>query len=227
MDKDNTTRFFNQFIKTVKQGINNIAIITDKDGTILLDDSLKEVLQKFKERDLGVKVYLIANSGRTVKDMINCLEQQNIPTSYFDYIIGDNGGMCIDVKRGKQLYKHVMDKSVVLKVISEFIALGGNPEDIRLADGKNIIAYPSEDVKEYYKDTRDVIYREDVSDLEGIDVTKLTLTGPHEQINEINGYVRENIKGYKTHMGKTSFPSKDRDNYRIDFTRNAYKGQSL
>lgn len=227
MYKDNAERFFNQFIKTVKQGINNIAIITDKDGTILLDDSLKKVLQKFRENNLGVNVYLIANSGRTVQDMINCLEQENIPTNYFDYIIGDNGGMCINVKNNEQLYKHVIDRTIVSKVIYEFIKRGGNFEDIRLADGKNIFAYPSEEVQEYYSGSKDVIFKKDMSDLNGIDITKLTLTGSHEQINEINKYIRENIKGYKTHMGKTFFPNKSRNNYRIDFTRNAYKGQSI
>lgn len=227
MDEYNVTRFFNQFIRTIKQGIKNIAIITDKDGTLLLDSSLRQILQSFKEKNLGVNVYVIANSGRTVQDMINCLEQENIPTSYFDYIIGDNGGMCIDVKRDKQLYKHVMDRNVVQKVIDKFFDMGGNPENIRISDGSNIFAYPSEDVKEYYKYTKDVVFKKDISDLNEIDITKLTLTGPHEQINKINKYIRDNIKGYKTHVGKTFFPIESKNNYRIDFTRNAYKRTSF
>lgn len=227
MNEYNITRFFNQFIKTIKQNIKNVGIITDKDGTLLLDSSLRQALQNFREKNLGIKVYVIVNSGRTVQDMINCLEQENIPISYFDYIIGDNGGMCIDVKRDKQLYKHVMDRRVVLKVINKFIDMGGNPEDIRLADGKNIFAYQSEDVKEYYRDTKDVVFTESIPNLDGIDITKLTLTGSHEQINGMNKYIRENIKGYKTHIGKTTFPNKEKNNYRMDFTRNAYKGTSF
>lgn len=227
LDKYNVTRFFNQFIRTIKQDVKKIGIITDKDGTILLDDSLKKVLQKFREKKLGVNVYLIANSGRTVQDMINCLKEENIPTSYFDYIIGDNGGMCIDVKNNQQLYKHIMNKKVVLKVINEFIKMGGSLEDIRISDGSNIFAYPSEDVKDYYRDRKGIVFKEDISDLNEIDITKLTLTGSHERINEINKYIRDNIKGYKTHIGKTSFPSKARDNYRVDFTRNAYKRKSF
>lgn len=223
MSEHNTIKFFNQFIKTIKQGINNIAIITDKDGTILLDNSLKEVLNKFKNRDFGANIYLIANSGRTVQDMINCLEQENIPIEYFDYIIGDNGGMCLDVKANKQLYKYVIDAKVVEKVIDEFIKKGGEQKDIRLTDGKNIFVYQSEEAKEYYLDSKSVIFKKDITNLEGIDITKLTLTGTHEQINEVNKYIRENVKGYKTHMGKTNFPSKSRNNYRIDFTRNAHK----
>lgn len=227
MNEHNITRFFNQFLKTIKKDVKNIGIITDKDGTILLDDSLKSVLQNFKERNLGINIYLIANSGRTVQDMINCLEQENIPTSYFDYIIGDNGGMCIDMKNNEQLYKHVMDREIVKKVIDKFFDMGGNPEDIRISDGSNIFAYPSEDVKKYYQDRKGVIYKEEISEIDGIDITKLALTGSHEQINDINKYIRENIKGYKTHIGKTSFPSKERDNYRVDFTRNAYKGEGF
>ncbi len=224
MNEHNITRFFNQFLKTIKKDVKNIGIITDKDGTILLDDLLRETLQNFREKNLGVNVYLIANSGRTVQDMINCLEQEKIPTSYFDYIIGDNGGMCIDIKNNEQLYKHVMDRNVVRKVIDKFFNMGGNSEDIRLADGSNIYAYPSEDVKEYYKDRKGIAFKENISDLDEIDITKLTLTGSHEQINDINKYIRENVKGYKTHIGKTSFPNKERNNYRVDFTRNAYKG---
>lgn len=227
MNEHNVTRFFNQFIKTIQKDNTNLGIITDKDGTILLDSSLRDVLQKFKEKDFGLKVYAIANSGRTVQDMINCLEQESIPADYFDYIIGDNGGMCIDVKNNEQLYKHVMDASIVKKVIDKFFDMGGKPEDVRLADGKNIFAYPSEEVKGYYSSSKDVIFKNNMTDLDEIDITKLTLTGSHEQINKINKYIRDNIKGYKTHMGKTSFPSKARDNYRIDFTRNAYKGKSF
>lgn len=224
MSEHTITRFFNQLLKTIKQDTKNIGIITDKDGTIILDDSLKKTLQNFREKNLGVNVYLIANSGRTVQDMLNCLEEESIPTDYFDYIIGDNGGMCIDVKNNEQLYKHVMDRNIVQKVIEEFFNIGGNSEDIRISDGSNIFAYPSEHVKKYYQNRKGIIYKEEISDIDGIDITKLALTGSHEQINKINKYIRENIKGYKTHMGKTSFPSNDRDNYRIDFTRNAYKG---
>ena len=37
------------------------------------------------------RLHVIANSGRTVADMINCLKKENIPIDYFEYIIGDNG----------------------------------------------------------------------------------------------------------------------------------------
>lgn len=223
MNEYSVIRFFNQFIRTIKQDIKNVGIITDKDGTLLLNDTLKQALNNFRKKDLGVNIYIIANSGRTVQDMINCLEQENIPLEYFDYIIGDNGGMCLDVKGNKQLYKHVMDSKVVSEVIEKFLEMGGNLSDIRLADGKNIFVYPSEETRKYYNGTKDVIFTENIADLDDIDITKLTLTGPHNQIEGINKFIRDNIRGYKTHIGKTFFPEKSRNNYRVDFTRNAYK----
>ena len=91
MEEHSQSKFLNQFIQMIRQDVKKVGIITDKDGTILLDDSLRQVLKDFKEKHLGVKIYLIANSGRTIQDMINCLEKENIPPNYFDYIIGDNG----------------------------------------------------------------------------------------------------------------------------------------
>jgi len=218
------TRFFNQLIKIIREDkTKSIGIITDKDGTLLFDDQLKKTLKNFSEKKLGAKFYLIANSGRTIQDMINCLEDEDIPVKYFDYIIGDNGGICLDVKHNKELYKHTMNKEVVKKVIDKFKEIGGDIKDIRFADGKKIYAYPSEDVKKYYEGSRDIEFREDILDLEGIDITKLTLASTHGKINKINKYIREEIKGYRSHIGKTSFPKKENDNYRLDFTRHAYK----
>lgn len=226
MDEHSMLRFFNQLIRVVKQNVKNIGIITDKDGTIFLNSSLSETLRNFREKELGANIYIIANSGRTVQDMINCLEKENILVSYFDYIIGDNGGMCLDVKNNKQLYKHVIDKEVVLEVIQKFLEIGGNISDIRFTDGTNIFAYPKEEVKEYYRDAKDIVFREDITNLEGIDITKLTVTALHDKIQILNRFIKDNIKGYETHIGKTDFPDKSRNNYRIDFTRRTYKRKS-
>lgn len=223
MKNNNVRKFFNQFIKTVKKGVNNIGIITDKDGTILLNNDLKDSLDEFRQKNLGANIYIIANSGRTVQDMINCLDQAQIPIDYFDYIIGDNGGMCLNAHTKETLYKHVMDRETVLGIIEEFSKMGANSSQIRITDGENIFAYPSPEVKEYYKESKSVVYRDNIQDLDNIDITKLTLTGSHEQINNINKYIKQNISGYKTHMGKTFFPNKQQNNYRVDITRNAYK----
>lgn len=226
MNEYNMMRFFNQFIATIKKDIKSIGIITDKDGTLLLNSELRESLEKLKNKNLGVNIHLIANSGRTVSDMINCLENENIPLDYFDYIIGDNGGMCLDVKNNKQLFKHVMDKESVEKVINQFIQYGGIYSNIRLADGKNIYAYTSDEVKEYYKDSEGIVFKENITDIDNMDITKLTLTGTHSQIYELNRYIEENIKGHKTHIGVTSFPIKSDNNYRLDFTGMHTKGSA-
>ena len=226
MEKSNVVKFLNQLIKTIKQDEKNIGIITDKDGTILLNDMLKETLRNFKEKNLGVNVYVIANSGRTIQDMIYCLEQEGIPKNYFDYIIGDNGAMCLEVKTNKQLYKNMIDKKIVLDVIKKFIDNGADASQIRITNGENIFAYPIEKVREYYEGQKDVIYKEDMLDLESIDITKLTLSGPHEQIREINKYIKQKFKGYKTHIGKTNFPNKSENNYRLDFTGKHTKGEA-
>lgn len=227
MEEHTQIKFLNQFIKMIKSDdVKRVGIITDKDGTILLDNSLREILKDFREKHLGVQIYLIANSGRTIQDMINCLEEQNIPTGYFDYIIGDNGGMCLDVKANKLLYKHIMERNIVSKVIQMFLKMGGTLENIRIADGKSIYAYPSQDVQEYYRNSKDIEFREDITYLEGIDISKLTLSGRHGLIDSLNKYVRENIKGYRTHIGKTSFPLKERNNYRMDFTGMHTKGEA-
>ena len=56
-----------------------------------------------------------------------------------------------------------------------------------------------------------------------IDITKITFSGSNDLINRFNKYIRENIKDYKTHIGKTTFPKKEENNYRMDFTRYAFK----
>ncbi len=92
MDEFSMRRFFNQFIFMLrKKDIKNIGIITDKDGTLLLNDELRAILEDIRNSELGVNIHVIANSGRTVADMINCLKKENIPIDYFEYIIGDNG----------------------------------------------------------------------------------------------------------------------------------------
>ena len=223
-NEHSTIKFFNQFIRTLKKDIKSVGIFTDKDGTILLDDSLRETLKRFNEKNLGVHIYIIANSGRTVQNMVNSLEEQSIPTNYFDYIIGDNGGMCFDVKHNKQLYKNVMEKQIVKQVIEKFIELGGETSNIRLADGKNIFAYSTADVRNYYKSTKDIIFKEDMLELSDIDITKLTLSGTHEQISSVDKFIKDNIPHYKTHLGISKFPTRVDTTYRLDFTGMYTKG---
>ena len=223
MEYHSQKTFINQFIQMIRQGVKKVGVVTDKDGTILLDDTFIETLKNFNEKKMGVKIYLIVNSGRTIKNMINCLEEDNIPIEYIDYIIGDNGGMCYDVKKKKILYKHLIDTKTASKVIQKFIEMGGNIEDIRYVDGTNTYAFLSEDVKEYYKDKKDIQFKKDITNIDGIDISKITFVGSHELMDSFNRYLKKNFKKFKTHMGRTSFPRKERNNYRMDFTRHEYK----
>jgi hypothetical protein len=134
-------------------------------------------------------------------------------------------GMCFNSQNGKILYKREINKKIAKEVIDKFIEYGGKLPDIRIANGENIFAYPTDEVKKYYENNEGVIYKEDTDNLDDIDITKITLTGSHKLIERLNKYIRDNVRGYKTHMGATAFPSNKNNNYRLDFTRKSYKGK--
>lgn len=133
--------------------------------------------------------------------------------------------MCFNSQNGEILYKRAINKKVAKEVIDKFIEFGGQLPDIRIANGENIFAYPTDEVKKYYENNKGVIYREDTDNLDDIDITKITLTGEHKLIERLNKYIRDNVRGYKTHMGATTFPCSKNNNYRLDFTRKPYKGK--
>lgn len=218
-------RFFRQLEKLIDAGeAKNIGIITDKDGTIMIDNELKKILKEIRTKSTEANIHIIANTGRTVADMIECLKKENIPLHYFDYIIGDNGATCLDVKRKQQLFKNRMDAEDVNKVIEEFVAIGGKEANIRITDGEHIYAYDTDEVREYYKKSKNVIYMNNFKNLDGIDITKLTLAGTHNEITRVKKYIQQSIKRGKTHLGQTSFPKKQDNNYRMDFTGEHTKG---
>lgn len=218
-------KFFRQLEKVINAGkVKNIGIITDKDGTIMINEELKNILEEIRTKSTETNIHIIANTGRTVADMLECLKREKIPLHYFDYIIGDNGATCLDVKKKQELFKNNMNVDDIKKVIEEFLAIGGKISNIRITDGEHIYAYDLEAVREYYKKSNNVIYRDNFDGLEDIDITKLTLAGTHDQITRIKRFIEQNIKRGKTHLGQTSFPQKQDNNYRIDFTRRTYKG---
>lgn len=217
-------KFFNKLKKDIKgKNVKSIGIITDKDGTIIINEELKRILAEIKSGRTKIDIHLIANTGRTVSDMINCLKKEKIPLKYFDYIIGDNGATCLDVKKNEELFKNKINAEDIYLIIKEFISIGGKSSNIRLADGEYIYACDLPEVREYYKKNKNVVYKQDFENLDNIDITKLTLTGTHQKIIDIKKFIEENIKKGKTHLGKTSFPCKESNNYRIDFTRRKYK----
>lgn len=218
-------RFFNQLKKTINQrNVKSIGIITDKDGTIIINEELKAILQEIKSKRTQTDIHIIANTGRTVADMIDALKKEKIPLKYFDYIIGDNGATCLDVKKNEEIFKNKMNIDDVNIVINKFISLGGNIANVRLADGKHIYAYDLPEIREYYKKNKNVIFKQSFSDLENMDITKLTLSGENRLILDIKKYIERNLKKGKVHLGQTSFPKKKENNYRVDYTRREYKG---
>ena len=220
-------RFFNQLKKTINQrNIKSIGIITDKDGTIIINEELKTILQEIKSKRAQTDIHFIANTGRTVADMISALKKEKIPLKYFDYIIGDNGATCLDVKKNEEVFKNKMDVNDVNAVIEEFISKGGNIANIRLADGEHIYAYDLPEIREYYKKNKNVIFKQSFDDLEDMDITKLTLSGENRLILDIKGYIEKVLKKGKAHLGQTSFPQKKDNNYRVDFTRRKHKRNS-
>lgn len=132
-------------------------------------------------------------------------------------------GMCFNSQSSEILYKREISKKVAKEVINKFIELGGKLPDIRIANGENIFAYPTDEVKKYYENNEGVVYRENIDNLDDIDITKITLAGPHKLIDRLSRYIRDNVRGYKTHMGATTFPCSKNNNYRLDFTRKPYK----
>lgn len=225
--KQHILPFFISFIGTLKKDIKSIGIITDKDGTLLLNSELKKILEDLRSKEMGVKIYIIANTGRTISDMVDCLEKEDIPVEYFNYIVGDNGGICFDVKEKSELFKQTMEKDVVEEVIQHFIESGNDLAGIRMTDGENIYAFDSPEVRNYYSESQSVIFKEDIGNISDIDVTKLTLAAPHPQINELYTFLRNNFPNHRCHIGKTSFPATLKNNYRIDFTRYAYEGHCV
>lgn len=217
-------RFFRQLEKEIEAGkVKNLGIITDKDGTIIINEELREILKEIRTKSAQANIHIIANTGRTVADMIDCLKREKIPLQYFDYIVGDNGATCFDVREKQELFKKSMDVDNVNRVIEEFLEMGGKISNIRITDGEHIYAYDTEENREYYKKSKRVIYKESFDDLENIDITKLTLTGQNGLILRIKRFIENNIKGGKTHYGETTFPKKQANNYRLDFTRKPYK----
>ncbi len=226
LDKKSIVKFLALLMKDMKKNYANIGIVTDKDGTIVLNNDLAQILQDMKKK-LKNNIWIIVNSGRTVGDMLESLRKENIPSNCFDYIIGDNGGMAIGVKDNQQLFKHTMRNEKVQEIIDEFLNNGGTPQNIRMANGSNIIAYKNREVKGYYKKRKNIVFTKNIEKVNGEDITKLTLTGNREQISRIVSYINENLNEYETHEGKTNFPKAKNNNYRVDCTGKNDKGQAM
>ena len=77
-------RFFRQLEKLIDAGeVKNIGIITDKDGTIMIDKELKNILKEIRTKSTKADIHIIANTGRTVADMIECFEKRKYSITLF------------------------------------------------------------------------------------------------------------------------------------------------
>ena len=70
-------KFFRQLEKVINTGkVKNIGIITDKDGTIMINEELKNILEEIRTKSTETNIHIIANTGRTVADMLECLKRE-------------------------------------------------------------------------------------------------------------------------------------------------------
>lgn len=226
LNKKSVSNFLIKLMVEMKKNPRNIGIITDKDGTILLNKELSETLVKLK-KIRNSTIWVIANSGRTVGDMKEAIEKEKIPKDCFDYIIGDNGGEAINLKNNEELFKHVMEGIHVKQIINEFLKIGGTNENIRFANGSSIIAQNNRKIRKYYKDRKNVKFIKKVDEVKTDDITKITLTGTKEEIEGMEEYIKTKLPKYSTHKGKTSFPTGKNGNSRMDCTSKNDKGQAM
>lgn len=198
-------------------------IFTDKDGTLNLEDKqLNSILNLITT--MGGMVIPI--TGRTVGDIEESLRDQKVRIP--EIIIGDNGANIYSTKDHTFLMKKQLEHEKVLAIINEFIRNGGNTDYIRYTNGANIFATKSKEIKEYYKKSKTVKLCDDIYQeiQQTKDITKITLAGPKEQIQQNAEFV--NGLDFWTDMDITKFPKKKYQNYRLDIAqKNINKGEAL
>lgn len=198
-------------------------IFTDKDGTLNLEDKqLNHILNLITT--MGGMVVPV--TGRTVGDIEESMREQKIKVP--EIIVGDNGANIYSTSNHAFLIKKLLDHEKVMNIIDEFLKNGGNPDYIRYTDGANIFTAEKKEVKRYYRKSKTAKSYEDIYQAiqQAEDITKVTLAGPKEQIQQM----AEFVKGldFWTDMDITKFPSEEYQNYRLDIAqRNINKGEAV
>lgn len=234
MKKQSLNMFFLPLITKLGRKTKSIGIILDKDGTIEL---YKEQGEKFKKtieylrNTLGFKTYIVINTGRSVQEMIGLLKDDNIPHTYFDYIIGTDGAFCMDIKTGKYLFKNEMNHEKAEDVIRIFQECGGIPSNVRFTDDEgNIHTEPTEEIQKYYKKikgNRPIVFKKDTTDIEDFKIAKLTFAGTHDVVQRFNERINEELENEcLTHITTSKFPTGKEKSYIIDVTRSKYERTS-
>lgn len=198
-------------------------IFTDKDGTLNLEDKqLNNILSLITA--MGGMVVPI--TGRTVGDIEESMRNQKIKVP--EIIVGDNGANIYSTSNQDFLIKKLLEHEKVMAIIDEFLRDGGNPDFIRYTDGVNIFAARQKDVKDYYRKNKTAKIQDDIyqSIQEAEGVTKVTLAGPKEKMEQMDDFV-EGLD-FWTDMDQTKFPRKECENYRLDIAqRDINKGEAV
>lgn len=211
----------NKKLKGIKKP--KFMIFTDKDGTLNLED--KQLSDYFKLITvMGGMVVPI--TGRTVGDIKEDFRKRHIMVP--PIIVGDNGANVYSNVTNQFIIKKTLEYEKVRKIIEQFTAIGGATELIRYTDGNNIYASRNKDVQNYYQKSKTTKLYQDINKkiLHSRNITKITLAGPKEQMEEITKFVE--TLGFWTDMDKTKFPKVEEQNYRLDIAqKNINKGEAV
>lgn len=198
-------------------------IFTDKDGTLNLDDRQLNSIMRLIHSIGGMVVPV---TGRTVGDIKEEFKRGKIDLPKL--IVGDNGANVYWTETGDFIIRKTLDSEKIRQIVEHYLQIGGNPDLIRYTDGERIFASSEETVKDYYAKSTVANSIEGIEDeiLQSGDVTKITLTGPKEQMQEMAGYVQK--LGFWSDMDKTKFPVRTSGNYRLDIAQKGInKGEAV
>lgn len=204
-----------------------IVLFTDKDGTLNLnDESLNKILMLTRKKG-GL---VIPVTGRTVGDIKEEWEAKKLPLP--PIIIGDNGAVIYDTKKKKFIKKCELKKDKISQIIEKFIEIEGRTDLIRYTDGEKVYASKSEKVENYYESSGKVKFISNIENevQKGKEVTKITLAGTKEQMEEMAKFIKEENLECWTDIGETKFPAKSSEdkNYRLDIvSKEVSKGKAV
>ena len=202
--------------------------IFDLDGTLDLTDSKlsAEII-----RMLNSGIVFVAATGRTNSYVKEVCKKHNIIPPRF--IVGDNGGTVYDTANRTYIKRTMLSHDIRVKMISEYIRLGGKLEDVRYTDGENVYVAGTTDTKVYYENDDTIEYMQDQELLEAMirkdsDITKITLAGNRKTMKKMVEFAEDNGIKCWTDIGSTKFPIRAKKYYRLDITAGeSSKGEAV
>lgn len=168
----------------------DLVIFTDKDGTLNLKDS---VLNATMTDSLKNNILPVVITGRSTEILKDSLKKEGIRIPR--YVISDNGAVITDTVTSEIIIKKTISHEPAMEIVDFLKEKGGNPDNMRYFDGKNIYAYDSPEVRKFYAtNSAPVVYVPDV--LSGIkdkqDLTKIIMGGTKEEIQEVEQFIKDN-----------------------------------